>query len=51
VNGKAHISHTLHPINVLLFFFRNFLFPSDVQLDLEYWAESGDYDEEELHEV
>ena len=28
-----------------------FLFPSDLQLELEYWAETGDFDEEELHEM
>ena len=29
----------------------SFLFPSDLQIELEYWAESGEYDDEELHEV
>ncbi|KAM7444065.1 hypothetical protein ABFA07_007249 [Porites harrisoni] len=28
-----------------------FLFPSDLQLELEYWAETGEYDEDELHEM
>ena len=27
------------------------MFPSDLQLELEYWAETGEYDEDELHEV
>ena len=31
--------------------FRAFLYPSDLQLELEYWAETGEYSEEELHEV
>ena len=30
---------------------RAFLYPSDLQLELEYWAETGEYDAEELHEV
>ena len=30
---------------------RAFLFPSDLQLELEYWAETGEFDEDELHEV
>jgi len=30
---------------------RSFLFPNDVQEDLEYWAETGDLDDQELHEV
>lgn len=28
-----------------------FLYPSDLQLELEYWAETGEYDEDELHEM
>ncbi|XP_076088229.1 cilia- and flagella-associated protein 65-like isoform X2 [Mytilus galloprovincialis] len=28
-----------------------FLFPSDLQLELEYWAETGEFDEDELHEM
>ncbi|XP_050388962.1 cilia- and flagella-associated protein 65 [Patella vulgata] len=28
-----------------------FLFPSDLRLELEYWAETGEYDEDELHEM
>ena len=31
--------------------FRAFLLPSDLQLELEYWAETGEFDEDELHEV
>jgi len=31
--------------------FREFLFPNDLQIDLEYWSESGEYTEDELHEV
>jgi hypothetical protein len=27
------------------------LLPSDQQLELEYWAESGEFDSNELHEV
>ena len=27
------------------------LFPRDLQIELEYWAETGDFDEEELEEV
>lgn len=30
---------------------RSFLFPADLQLELEYWAETGEFDEDELHEV
>jgi hypothetical protein len=30
---------------------RAFLFPSDLQIELEYWAETGEFDEDELHEV
>jgi len=30
---------------------RAFLYPSDLQLELEYWTETGEYDEDELHEV
>ncbi|KAK3083386.1 hypothetical protein FSP39_021362 [Pinctada imbricata] len=29
----------------------SFLFPSDLQLELEYWAETGEFDEDELHEM
>ena len=32
-------------------FIRAFLFPCDLQLELEYWAETGEFDEDELHEV
>ncbi|KAK3591649.1 hypothetical protein CHS0354_040559 [Potamilus streckersoni] len=28
-----------------------FLFPSDLQLELEYWAETGEFTEDELHEM
>ncbi|XP_019617941.1 PREDICTED: cilia- and flagella-associated protein 65-like [Branchiostoma belcheri] len=28
-----------------------FLFPTDLQLELEYWAETGEFDEEELHQM
>ncbi|XP_077997157.1 cilia- and flagella-associated protein 65-like [Glandiceps talaboti] len=28
-----------------------FLFPTDLQLELEYWAETGEFDEDELHEM
>lgn len=28
-----------------------FLFPSDLHLELEYWAETGEFDEDELHEM
>lgn len=31
--------------------YRAFLFPADLQLELEYWAETGEFDEDELHEV
>ena len=27
------------------------MFPPDLQLELEYWAESGEFTEEELHHV
>ncbi|XP_071942190.1 cilia- and flagella-associated protein 65-like [Antedon mediterranea] len=27
------------------------LFPSDLQLELEYWAETGEFDSDELHEM
>ncbi|XP_038048739.1 cilia- and flagella-associated protein 65-like [Patiria miniata] len=29
----------------------SFSFPTDLQLELEYWAETGDYDADELHEM
>ncbi|XP_078326129.1 cilia- and flagella-associated protein 65-like isoform X1 [Crassostrea virginica] len=29
----------------------SFLFPTDLQLELEYWAETGEFDEDELHEM
>ena len=29
----------------------SFLFPEDLQLELEYWAETGEFDGDELHEV
>lgn len=28
-----------------------FLFPRDLQLELDYWAETGQFDEDELHEM
>jgi len=37
--------------DLILLHHRAFLFPSDLQLELEYWAETGEYDEDELHEV
>lgn len=39
--------------NILISFSpcRSFLFPTDLQLELEYWAETGEFDEDELHEV
>lgn len=37
--------------NVLFGIFRAFLLPADQQLDLQYWAETGEYDAEELYEV
>ena len=30
---------------------RSFLLPSDLQLELENWAETGQFDSTELHEV
>ena len=30
---------------------RSFLLPNDLQLELEYWAESGEYSSEELQQV
>ena len=30
---------------------RSFSFPTDLQLELEYWSDTGDYDADELHEV
>ena len=30
---------------------RTFLFPNDLQLELEYWAETGEYSSEELQQV
>ena len=27
------------------------MFPKDLQLELEYWAETGEFDADELHEV
>ena len=30
---------------------RSFLYPTDLQLDLDYWTETGEYDADELHEV
>ncbi|CAH1790082.1 unnamed protein product [Owenia fusiformis] len=29
----------------------SFLYPKDLQLELEYWAETGEFDEDELHEM
>ena len=29
----------------------HFLLPQDLQLELEYWAETGEYTSEELHQV
>ncbi|XP_052814504.1 cilia- and flagella-associated protein 65-like isoform X2 [Mya arenaria] len=29
----------------------SFLFPSDLHMELEYWAETGEFDEDELHEM
>ncbi|XP_071497349.1 cilia- and flagella-associated protein 65-like [Diadema antillarum] len=28
-----------------------FLFPTDLQLEMEYWAETGEFDNDELHEM
>ncbi|XP_041119870.1 cilia- and flagella-associated protein 65 isoform X1 [Polyodon spathula] len=47
------------PSSVLLMFENNgtvpvewtFLFPADQQIELEYWAESGEFDHQELHEM
>lgn len=30
---------------------RHLLFPADLQLELEWWAETGDYTAEELHQL
>lgn len=30
---------------------RAFLFPTDFQLDLEFWADNGDYTRDELYDV
>ena len=38
-------------IIVLFLFVRMFLFPPDLQLEMEYWAETGQFDDDELHEV
>jgi len=35
----------------VFFPFRAFLFPTDLHMELEYWAETGEFDEDELHEV
>eukprot|EP00795_Rhopilema_esculentum_P013350 gene13350-4200_t len=29
----------------------NFLFPTDLQLDIEFWAQTGEFDDDELHEM
>ena len=34
-----------------ILFFRVMKYPTDFQLEMEYWAETGDLDEDELHEV
>lgn len=43
----------MEKFNILISFSpcRSFLFPTDLQLELEYWAETGEFDEDELHEV
>ena len=47
-----HFQVVLEAIFTLLtILLRVFLFPNDLQLELEYWAETGEYTEEELHEV
>ena len=30
---------------------RNFYFPNDLKLELEYWAQSGEFTNEELHQL
>ena len=30
---------------------RAFMFPNELHLELDYWAETGEFDEEELHEM
>jgi hypothetical protein len=31
--------------------FRAFLFPNDLEMDVEYWAETSDFTDEQLHQV
>ena len=38
-------------ISLYLSFGRTFLFPNDLELDVEYWAETTDLNEEQLHQV
>lgn len=38
-------------IKIIEFRFREFLFPQDLQIDLESWSESAEYTQDELHEV
>lgn len=33
------------------YFYREFLFPADLKIDLECWSEERDYTADELHEV
>ena len=42
------ISHSTFFIGNL---FRAFRYPTDFQLEMEYWSETGDLAEDELHEV
>ena len=37
--------------DLIYFFKRVLLFPKDLLLELEYWAQNGDYEMEELEEV
>ena len=37
--------------HVKSFGFRNFYFPNDLKLELEYWAQTGDFSAEELHQL
>lgn len=37
--------------SILIYYFREFLFPNDLHIDLEYWSETGEYTQDELHEV
>lgn len=47
----VNINWVISKLNLIIINKRVLLFPKDLLIELEYWAQTGEYDMEELEEV